>query len=301
MATKVPAYSYDGTSSSEVRNGYWYIYLKTTGTKAFTMAYAKTGVEVCIVGGGAGGRAYSTIHDQGEDGGGGGTVLNKTGVSIAAGTVYPITVGAGGSLSTWSSTGGWHGEGGEGGASSAFGFTAAGGQTGKGNAGLSKTDADATAGGAGTYAFGDTSLPRYGGGGGGGADDWYKPGAGGAGGGGRGGYGKAAGKTDSASANAIAGAANTGGGGGGAGEGYAEGYDNAVSGNAAKGGSGIVIIRGTEDDFLPVYFNGTQLSEIYFNGEKLAGLIYGGTRIFARVMAWIRGRIGLDTGEVVPA
>jgi len=45
-----------------------------------------------------------------------------------------------------------------------------------------------------------------------------------------------------------------------------------------------VIIRGTQDDMLPVYFNGKQLSEIYFNEEKLKGLIYGGTRLFSQLL-----------------
>lgn len=52
MATKVPAYTYSGQSSSEVRNGYWYIYLKTNGTLKFT--YTKA-LDACIVAGGAGG------------------------------------------------------------------------------------------------------------------------------------------------------------------------------------------------------------------------------------------------------
>lgn len=50
----------------------------------------------------------------------------------------------------------------------------------------------------------------------------------------------------------------------------------------APGGSGVVIIRGTEDDLIPVFFNGTQLSKIIFNGVTLTGLIKDGTRIFAR-------------------
>lgn len=275
MATKVPAFTFSGTSSSEVKDGYWYIYLRSSGTLMLT--YAKKGVELCVVGGGAGGRKYSTHHDSGEHGGGGGTVLNKTGVSIAAGQSYPVVIGDGGSLSTWSSEGGWHAEGGAGGTSSAFGFSASGGETGKGNAGLSQQNANATSGGDGTYAFGDTSLLRYGAGGGGGADDWYAPGNGGADGGGKGAYG-----ADGGGADAIAGTANTGSGGGGSGEG---------GGAAAKGGSGVVIIRGTEDDLLPVYFGGKQLSEIYFNGEKISGLIYGGTRLFARmVRLLLRGK-----------
>lgn len=52
MATKVPAFTYTGASSSEVKNGYWYIYLKSSGTLKFS--YAKT-LDACIVAGGAGG------------------------------------------------------------------------------------------------------------------------------------------------------------------------------------------------------------------------------------------------------
>ncbi len=51
-----------------------------------------------------------------------------------------------------------------------------------------------------------------------------------------------------------------------------------------------MILRGTEDDFLPVYFGGTQLREIYFNGELLKGLIYGGTRLFARAQNHFRAK-----------
>ena len=58
-----------------------------------------------------------------------------------------------------------------------------------------------------------------------------------------------------------------------------------AGGAPASGGSGVVILRGTQDDLLPVYFNGKQLSEMYFNGEKLAGLIYGGTRVFAQMFS----------------
>ena len=50
-----------------------------------------------------------------------------------------------------------------------------------------------------------------------------------------------------------------------------------------------MILRGTEDDFLPVYFDGRQLSEMYFNGEKLTGLIYGGARVFAQVFERMMG------------
>ena len=54
--------------------------------------------------------------------------------------------------------------------------------------------------------------------------------------------------------------------------------------NGMGGGSGIVILRGTQDDLLPVFFNGVQLSEIWLNGEKAGGLIRDGVRVFTRRM-----------------
>lgn len=41
-----------------------------------------------------------------------------------------------------------------------------------------------------------------------------------------------------------------------------------------------MILRGTEDDLLPVWFNGTQLSEFHFNGTKLEGLAINGVTVF---------------------
>ena len=65
------------------------------------------------------------------------------------------------------------------------------------------------------------------------------------------------------------------------GGGYEEGT---MGGEAAAGGSGIVILRGTQDDLLPVFFNGVQLSEIWLNGVKAGGLIRDGVRVFTRRM-----------------
>ena len=59
MATKIPSFSYTGTYSTEIKNGYWYIYLKSSGTLKFT--YAKT-LEACIVGGGAAGQGRSAAN-----------------------------------------------------------------------------------------------------------------------------------------------------------------------------------------------------------------------------------------------
>ena len=74
---------------------------------------------------------------------------------------------------------------------------------------------------------------------------------------------------------------STGGGAGGPGGGYEEGT---MGGEAAAGGSGIAILRGTQDDLLPVFFNGVQLSEIWLNGVKAGGLIRDGVRVFTRRM-----------------
>ena len=52
-----------------------------------------------------------------------------------------------------------------------------------------------------------------------------------------------------------------------------------------------MILRGTEDDFLPVKFNDTQLTHMTFNGETVTGLIYNGTRIFADALRRMRKRL----------
>ena len=275
MATKIPAFSYTGACSTELKNGYWYIYLTSNGT--LTFSYAKT-LEACIVGGGAGGwtQGGGCVDDKvigGASGGSGGTVNNVSGISAAANTGYAIVVGAGGAA------------GNNGYASSAFGHTAAGGAV------VQSSGHGGAAGANGTYAFWDTSLRRYGAcGGNGGPSKAMTPGEGGDYGGGRGAYG---GMSGTIAQNAIAGAANSGSGGGGAGGSYM--YDSSggyhAGGDAAAGGSGIVILRGTQDDLLPVRFNGTQLSAMTFGGKTVTGLIYNGTRIFARRCAnWLYRR-----------
>lgn len=272
MAKKIPAFAYTGESSAEMKGDTWYIYLKSSGTLTFD--YKKT-LEVCAVGGGAGGegRTAATTGRR-THGGGGGSVVSQSGILAAAGAAYSVVIGSGGAA------GGASGEpGGAGGASSAFGVEASGGVT------PEEGQAYGDAGKDGAYAFGDSSLSRYGGGGGSGASERGTEGAsGGEGGGGKGG---GAGNYSTDGADAVAGAANTGGGGGGFGSIYSYRNDEGVlkehaGGKAAAGGSGIVILRGTEDDFLPVKFDGVQLSKILINGEEVTGLVYGGTRIFAR-------------------
>lgn len=267
MATKVPAFTYSGTSSSEVKNGYWYIYLKSSGTIKFS--YAKT-IEACIVGGGAAGQGRNAAATGLRTyGGGGGEVLNKTGISASASTGYSIVIGSGGTKGL-SST--------DGGASTAFGYSASGGST-NGQVGTDK-------GKDGTYAFGDSTLSRYGGGGGRGGDS--PGGAGSSGGDGGGGKGADGGNYSARGANAVAGTANTGGGGGGYGSALYWDGNHSGGGDNANGGSGIVILRGTQDDLLPVRFNGVQIAKMTFNGQDVTGLIYDGTRIFVERLRRMR-------------
>lgn len=277
MAKKIPAFAYTGESSAEMKGDTWYIYLRSSGT--LTFSYKKT-LEVCVVGGGAGGALRVTAAETGlrTCGGGGGSVVNRSGVSAAAGTGYAVVIGSGGATGS------------AGGTSSAFGVEAEGGVT------PEEGQTRGMPGKDGSYAFGDSSLSRYGGGGGSGGGTPAEDGAaGGAGGGGKGGQGGGYGGLGGAGAEA--GTANTGGGGGGYGEDLnyknEDGeYKYRPGGGAAEGGSGIVILRGTEDDFLPVKFGGVQLSKILFNGEEVTGLVYGGTTIFARrCRAWLLKRL----------
>ena len=170
MATKVPAFTTTCAYTSEVSGGYWYIYLKSSGTIKFS--YAKRAADVFACGGGGG-------------------VINE----------------------------------------------------------------------------GDYGRPGGAGGGGKGADGGNYGGGG---------------------ADAVAGTANTGGGGGGYGSDLNWDDNFEAGGNNADGGSGIVILRGTQDDLLPVKFNGVQIAKMTFNGENVTGLIYDGTRIFAEALRRMR-------------
>jgi len=247
-----PAYSYGGTSSKSSDSTYWYIYLKTEGTKTFKFTEKNYTIDVFLVGGGGAGAS-----GNGGGGGGGGRTVTATSVSATKGTSYDITIGAGGSPVAWAS-------GGDGGTTSAFGKSAAGGSGGQyvgggsnykgpggsgGSGGGGGTYSETTShnggtggsngsngydgawggvGGSGldstTYAFGDSSQTLYAGGGGGSARMSSQ--SGGTGGDGGGGNGAAA------DVGATAGGTNTGGGGG------------AGRQTAKSGGSGIVIIRG---------------------------------------------------------
>ena len=78
---------------------------------------------------------------------------------------------------------------------------------------------------------------------------------------------------------------------GGAGGGWYEDPYKSQPGAAGNGGSGIVILRGTQEDNIPVIFNGTQLDKIIYNGVTLTSLIYNGTKLYCRNMKQALGRL----------
>ena len=230
----VPAYSYTGTSSTSTDSNYWYIYLKSSGTLKFTSESPK--IDAFLVGGGGGGAQSWYDSNYGQGGGGGGYTKTVDNISLTSGTGYAITIGAGGAGLCDSER-----YAGTGGTTSAFNYSAAGGggakKSGSGNSlggtGGSNGGTPGNAGSNGAYAFGDSSLSRYGAGGGGGGNAGAAGAAGGANGGGTGGNGY----SNPAGQN---GTANTGGGGGGAGGNGGWSCEEA----GGTGGSGIVIIRG---------------------------------------------------------
>lgn len=223
---KIPGFTYSGSykivddsgNTITTTQGNWKIRFLTSGTLKFTsLNGAAGGIDVFLVGGGGGGGG--AVDYSG--GGGGGYTKTSKAVSVSTGKSYSIVVGAGGGVQA------------NGGNSSAFGFTAAGGKCGGASAGGAGgsgggkgacnggsnggngSDGSGVGQGTTTREFGLSSGTLYAGGGGGGTVSGTT-GTGGSGGGAKGG----------ASASA-----NTGGGGGG-------GWSNSGS-----GGSGIVIIR----------------------------------------------------------
>lgn len=273
MANKVvPKFNYSGEFTTGADENYWYIYCKTTGDLSFIFPKE---IDVTVVGGGGGG-----ANRNGEDGGGGGeggAVTVKKGIDLAANTDYRIVIGTGGTggpkINYDGSTSGTK--------STAFGVTAAGGNRGSwrsggkgagnggdgGTGGESSSSTNATAGGIGVRAFSESAYGYYGGGGGGGQRrNVAATNNGGNGGGGNGGAGY---EGNHSGGNATA---NTGGGGGGSG-----GESDGTGGNGANG---IVIIRGSEQDYVNAYFNGTRLTEVYYNGTKLTSWVHNGVKLF---------------------
>ena len=243
------------SSTQSTWTGNWKIKFLTSGTLTVSGWDTSRTIDLFLVGGGGGGGAGVNIIGGG--GGGGGYTKTYRNIVLNNGSFY-ITVGNGGSGSSSKSRAS------DGGTSSAFGYSAAGGQGGAspetagnggsgggiggyvnarfsevrtgGTGGSDGSNGNAAGQGSTTREFGDSTGTLYSGGGGGGAGKMWswgdRPGEGGAGGGAKGGK---AGINKGKSASA-----NTGGGGGGGG---ANTDDGQVAGHGGKGGSGIVIIR----------------------------------------------------------
>lgn len=234
-------YSFTGQSSfSGSADGDWELTLKSSGT--LTFASLPTTVDVFLCGGGGAGDSGSYDQWNGTYGGGGGEggcTLTTNNIALAESS-YSITIGAGGTAGD-SNESARNGK-----ATTAFGYSAAGGNravarsggSGAGNGGDGGTGLNggqSGSGSAGTAAFGGSY--KYGGGGGAGAGAtagwvWGSRGAGGASGGANGGPGSSTGTAGSSAG------ANTGGGGGGGG-----GHGGGGTQPGGNGGSGIIIIR----------------------------------------------------------
>lgn len=293
----LPKYYFTGESSCDSDEDYWYIYLKSTGD--LTMEWPKK-IDVFLVGGGgAGGNGTAA------GGGGGGYTTTGKNISIDADTEYRIVVGRGGEGGEVAVP---YSNGYDGQPSMAFGLTAAGGEGGKclspsageqvpspggsggsgGGGGTYKKEADGgfagaggsngssggrsdgAAGGSGqgsnTHAFADSRYPLYAGGGGG-----YSRRGMSYGGEGGGGHGEYQPDSDDEETPAADGTPNTGGGGGGGGE---------STGLGGAGGSGIVIIRSSIQDYLPVFFGDTRLQEVWYNGVRAESLVFNGQELY---------------------
>ena len=281
MAKKIPKFSYTGAYETSSDDTYWYIKLKSSGQMTFT--YRKN-IEVGCVGGGGGTVSNRNVANIGGfHGGGGGRI--KTGTTTAeAGTAYAVTIGAGGE-----GMNGWGVTAKDGGATSAFGISAPGGGsgsfdspgvgTGAGGKGGHYINIQGANGGSGLKLFGFGPFGGGGGGGSGAGNMALAGGTGGAGGGGNGGRGAMTAVDGGDGGN---GEANTGGGAGGAGGGWYEEPYQSRPGFAGSGGSGIVIIRGTQDDYIPVIFNGSPVEAIVLNGVRLTGLVVNGIRLYTK-------------------
>lgn len=220
----VPEFTYSGTYDVEVdENKNWKIYFLDTGTLIFSkLGSAKDGIDVFVVGGGAGGGPSTTkintyVTTKGA-GGAGGRTSTANNVSVTKGTPYTITVGAGGAIST------------NGGVTSAFGFSVDqatsgdawnGGNGGSGGgAGINDSKTDITAGG--TDGSNGADNPRD--------TSNYKGGTG-------------QGTTTREFGETTGTLYSTGGNGGGAGVNNGSANTGNGGNRASKGGSGIVVIR----------------------------------------------------------
>lgn len=138
VKTRIPKFTYTGNYQYiDDGSGNWRIKFLSSGTLTFTsLGNARKGIDVFIVGAGAGGASHALGAMYAYSGGGSGRTVTKKDGSIvpAKGTGYSITIGAGGRYNAQS--GGYnptqsYTRGANGGSSSAFGQTAAGGSNGE--------------------------------------------------------------------------------------------------------------------------------------------------------------------------
>lgn len=106
-------------------HGDWRIKFLTSGTLTFQSSISH-GIDVFLVGGGAGGVSWVSVMVA-TAGGGAGYTKTQKGVAVTRETVYSITIGAGGVKKSASGSGNGSATGNAGGSTSAFGYTANGG------------------------------------------------------------------------------------------------------------------------------------------------------------------------------
>lgn len=276
-----PKFTYDG---DYVIRDDGVVELLTNGTLVFLEPKV---IDVFMVGGGGGG-GMSVTSNRGFGGGGGGYTRTIKRLNVEANTQIPITVGAGGAVSSnangnpgedssfnlYSVPGGKGGnnstsapQGGNGGSGGGTGITSnsdygAGGSDGANGEGNGAGVPGGTGQGFTTREFGEASGKLYAGGGGGGrymSSQTPIISSGGIGGGGSGGW---AGSNSSLYQPAAAGVANTGGGGGGG----AITTSAAAGASAGTGGSGIVCFRDAQE--LPELAGTWVLNERLYTSES---------------------------------
>lgn len=150
----------DADEPISVSQDNWKIRFLTSGTLTFAnLGNAENGIDVFLVGGGGGGSG---------GGGGGGYTKTLNGVSVATGTSYAISIGAGGTSSQDKGTAG------TGGTTSAFDYSANGGYGGEGGSGKG----NGGDGGSGGGGYGDSLTGKGGTDGGDGVRSTYAGGKG---------------------------------------------------------------------------------------------------------------------------
>lgn len=126
---RIPKFTYTGDYEVlDDGHGNWRIKFLSSGTLTFLSALSK-GIDVFLVGGGAGGARYYINPSTAASGGGSGYTETQKNVSVTKGTSYSIVVGAAGANNVAGSD--KYARGSDGGDSSAFGYTVNGGKYGE--------------------------------------------------------------------------------------------------------------------------------------------------------------------------